>query len=224
MSGISNITQSTERSPDIKETQGQRVGRQDRAKAVEETRRTGQKSGLTPEKGPKKPDMDEYVHEEEPVSAGVYRSAKDEDGNSVIIFNDPARKTADHSDQTTGTKEAAPGQAESEKISPDQGKTEEVPQNPGNPEKVPQESEEPKAAPDKGGDGKEKCTVNTDKVDEEIRKLKQKQRDLEQQIARSEDDPDKQKELEQQLMQVERELRMKDTDSYRRQHSKVTNG
>lgn len=64
----------------------------------------------------------------------------------------------------------------------------------------------------------EKCTGNTDKVDREIRKLKEKKKELEQQIN-LENDEKKKKQLEAKLSQVERELRQKDNDAYRRQHT-----
>lgn len=68
------------------------------------------------------------------------------------------------------------------------------------------------------GNKEEKCTGNTDKVDREIKKLKEKQKALEQQL-RSETDDTKIKELERKLAQVESELRLKDNDTYRRQNT-----
>ncbi len=64
----------------------------------------------------------------------------------------------------------------------------------------------------------EKCTGNTDKVDREIEKLREKQKELEQQLQSATDDK-KIEELKSRLAQVESELRQKDTDTYRRQHS-----
>ena len=68
------------------------------------------------------------------------------------------------------------------------------------------------------GNKEEKCTGSTDKVDREIKKLKEKQKALEQQL-RSETDDTKIKELERKLAQVESELRRKDNDTYRRQNT-----
>ena len=65
----------------------------------------------------------------------------------------------------------------------------------------------------------EKCVGNTDKVDREIQKLKEKQQQLEQQIRSATNDEQKVRELEKKLAQVEGELRQKDTDTYRRQNS-----
>ncbi len=65
----------------------------------------------------------------------------------------------------------------------------------------------------------EKCVGNTDKVDREIQKLKEKQQQLEQQIRSATNDEQKVRELEKKLAQVEGELRQKDNDTYRRQNS-----
>lgn len=65
----------------------------------------------------------------------------------------------------------------------------------------------------------EKCVGNTDKVDREIEKLKEKQQQLEQQIRSAAGDEEKVRELEKKLAQVEGELRQKDNDSYRRQNT-----
>lgn len=64
------------------------------------------------------------------------------------------------------------------------------------------------------------CTVNTDKVEAEIQRLKKKQAKLEQQLAQA--DERQQANLERQLAQVEAELRLKDNDAYRKQHAVVT--
>ena len=65
----------------------------------------------------------------------------------------------------------------------------------------------------------EKCVGNTDKVDREIQKLKEKRQQLEQQIQTAAGDEPKVRELEKKLAQVEAELRQKDNDTYRRQNS-----
>lgn len=66
-----------------------------------------------------------------------------------------------------------------------------------------------------------KTTGNTDKVDREIEKLKQTQAQLEQKIAAAKEPKDKEA-LETQLAQVEAELKLKDNDTYRRQHMEIT--
>lgn len=65
----------------------------------------------------------------------------------------------------------------------------------------------------------EKCVGNTNKVDREIQKLKDKQQQLEQQIQTAAGDEQKVRELEKKLAQVEAELRQKDNDTYRRRNS-----
>lgn len=67
----------------------------------------------------------------------------------------------------------------------------------------------------------ERCTCNTDKVDREIEKLKEKQEALQQQIQ-SETDEIKRSELEQKLAQIESELHQKNNDTYRRQHAEFS--
>lgn len=69
-------------------------------------------------------------------------------------------------------------------------------------------------------DGKqaEQCTGNTDKVDAEIRKLKKKEAELKQRIARA-GSPEEQERLKSELLNVQNELRVKDNDAYRRAHT-----
>lgn len=77
-------------------------------------------------------------------------------------------------------------------------------------------------APDKAGNAKEKCIANTNQVDREIEKLKEKKKELEQQIRAAFGDEGKIKELEKKLADVENELSQKDNDTYRRQNASVT--
>lgn len=73
--------------------------------------------------------------------------------------------------------------------------------------------------PKKAGKPAEKCTGNTDMVDREIKRLKEKKQQLEQQIQSAAEDEQKVKELEEKLAQVESELSQKDNAAYRRQHT-----
>lgn len=68
----------------------------------------------------------------------------------------------------------------------------------------------------------EECTVNTDRVDQEIQKLKEQKKQLQQQIKASADDEKKVKSLEAKLAQIENSLLQKDNDAYRRQNSSVS--
>ena len=140
---------------------------------------------------PLKPVMDEYIPEEPREPSGRYWMGRDEDGQPKIYFDDPERAAN------------APKQ----------------------PEDTP-EAEEPDPAGQgaKGPEGeKDKDEVwegNSDKVDQEIEKLKKKQQELEQRLN-TETDEAKIEDLERQLAQVERELKQKDNDTYRRQHTTV---
>lgn len=64
---------------------------------------------------------------------------------------------------------------------------------------------------------KKSTTISTDKVDAEIKLLKNKKAQLEQKISAQADNPD----LQRQLAQIEDELNQKDNETYRKQHSKV---
>ncbi|MBE5900049.1 MAG: hypothetical protein E7279_10695 [Lachnospiraceae bacterium] len=63
-------------------------------------------------------------------------------------------------------------------------------------------------------------TMDTNNVDREIEKIKNKKAQLEQQLYSA--DETKKKELEQELRQVEAELAQKDNDAYRRQNAVVS--
>lgn len=95
----------------------------------------------------------------------------------------------------------------------------------------------PKVSGDSQGKPAEKCVTNTDKVDREIKKLKEKKQQLEQQIQSASGDETpfghpsmpsgnkeekKIRELEKKLAQVENELSQKDNDTYRRQNASVS--
>ncbi|MBR1816957.1 MAG: hypothetical protein IJ763_09690 [Lachnospiraceae bacterium] len=64
----------------------------------------------------------------------------------------------------------------------------------------------------------EKTTMDTDRVDKEIERLKEKKAQLEQRLH-SEKDERKKSELESQLNQIEMELLKKDNDNYRRENA-----
>ena len=168
---------------------------------VERQERAGQAAGVeqakpasVPQSGPAAPSRDQYVKGEKPASAGVYQMSRDENGNPRINFDDP-EKTAPAADQPP--------------VAADQG-------------------EDPSSDSPEKADGEDKksesCTANTDRVDAEIKRLKEKQEKLEQQLAKAGQDPTKQEKLRQQLDQVERELQMKDNDSYRRQNTTFSCG
>lgn len=84
------------------------------------------------------------------------------------------------------------------------------------------DGKKPKIDGDSQGKPAEVCVGNTDKVDREIEKLKEKKRELEQQIQSASGDERKIQELEKKLAQVEQELSQKDNDTYRKQHSEFS--
>lgn len=65
------------------------------------------------------------------------------------------------------------------------------------------------------------ATVNTDRVDQQIRKLKGKKKQLEQQV-RAAAGTDREEELRKRLAQIRIELQQKDNDAYRRQNADVS--
>ncbi len=140
---------------------------------------------------PAAPAKDEYIPEEKREPSGLYWLGQDGDGQPKVYFDDPER---------------AAGAPE----------TQDEPPTAGGPDQ------------DKGADGPEKkasdsrkaeiCRGSTDKVDREIEKLKKKREELERQIN-SETDETRLKELNKKLARVESELRLKDNDAYRRQHT-----
>lgn len=78
----------------------------------------------------------------------------------------------------------------------------------------------------KGEDAPEEetCTTDTDKVDAEIRRLREKLADLQRQLSAAQSQPQQQIRLEKQIAQIQQELQAKDTDSYRRQHAECQMG
>lgn len=74
---------------------------------------------------------------------------------------------------------------------------------------------------DPEGKPAETCTTNTDKVDRELERLRQKEEELEQQLN-AEADPSKAQALEQRLASIRAELAQKDNDAYRRQNAAIS--
>lgn len=94
---------------------------------------------------------------------------------------------------------------------------------PKTPEALPEEENAPPERPEKpaSGEGAEKCTCDTGKVDREIQQLKKRREQLEGRL-RTETDAAQIQALERQLAQVDRELAQKDNDAYRRQHAEFS--
>ncbi len=81
---------------------------------------------------------------------------------------------------------------------------------------------QPQIKPDTPEKSEEKCTADTDKTDREIEKLKEKKKQLVQQIQSASGNEKKVRELEKKLAQVESELSRKDNDAYRRQNAEIS--
>ena len=87
------------------------------------------------------------------------------------------------------------------------------------------ESEQPKGAELKevSDNDRVKVTIgNMDKVKNEIKKLKEEKKQLEQQLKMAAGNEQKTKELKAKLAQVEAELSVKDTVEYKKQHAEYT--
>lgn len=78
--------------------------------------------------------------------------------------------------------------------------------------KAPSEDEKPEIM---------KCTVSTDKVDAEIKKLTEQRQSIQQQLKQAEN-PEEKAALQKQLTNIETELRAKDNDAYRKQNATYT--
>lgn len=156
----------------------------------------------------RRPRMDEYVPAEEAAPAGRYWMERDENGSPKIRFDDPERAA----ERAGAPEQANPGSPV--KANPA------APANaePASPEKAPASG---KKAPGKPEEKSERCVGNTDQVDREIERLRQKRERLQQQLNAEPDEARKAK-LEQQLRQVDGELRQKDNDTYRRQHTQLS--
>lgn len=150
----------------------------------------------------------------------------------------PPQPVAPERDRTPWTDTYIPGQAEppsgrywigrGEDGSPEVRFDGPVPQSPAPDHPEPPEGPEPDAAEPPEAEGApgrgrkaECCTGNTDAVDREIERLKQKKACLEQQLN-AEPDGQKRETLERRLEQVENELRQKDNDAYRRLHTRFS--
>ncbi len=126
--------------------------------------------------------------------SGLYRIGQDEQGRRKIFYEKP---------------EKSGGDAQKLQESAD------APKKDG--DKKPLE-----ASGEKEGKPAEICIANTDKPDREVKKLKEQEKKLEQQINAAGDNEKRIRELEKKLAQVQRELSRKDNDTYRRQHTTFT--
>lgn len=127
--------------------------------------------------------------------SGIYHLSKDEAGNPKIVFNAPDR-TKKNSDKLSDAE--------------DNLMSDEAPQKVDG-------SDSPKEEPETT-----QCTTNTDKVDIEIKKLKEERKQILQELRKAGGDTEKQVDLQKRLSQLDAELQAKDNDAYRKQHATHT--
>jgi len=180
----------------------QALGQTVRQPVVERTREVGTVPETEKEEksapAARAPVFDEYVPEDPTVkrSAGIYQIIHEDDGTPSVRFDAPDGEVPEKtSPDGKAPAKAAPDKEGPEKASPD------------------------KKAPESKA---ETTTCNTDDVDRELERLREKRETLERQLRQASGDPGKAEELERQLSQVERELSQKDNDAYRRQHAKFS--
>ena len=196
------------------------TGRARQMEAVEKAKGKNEGGGQENRIPPVRRDV--YVHGDAPARTGIYCPAADGNGEPGIRFDGPGRQDASRGFLAEGRMEemrasgAAKGAEERRASGSPEGAEEKHASGP------PEGAEEKRASasPEKS-EKTEECTTNTDKVDREIRELREKKKELEQKLARS-DGPEEKKRLETQLQQTERELQMKDNDSYWRSHAQYS--
>lgn len=184
------------------------TGRARQMEAVEKAKGKNEGGGQENRIPPVRRDV--YVHGDAPARTGIYCPAADGNGEPGIRFDGPGRQDASRGFLAEGRMEEmrASGAAKGAEEMRASGSAEGA------------EERRASATPEKS-EKTEECTTNTDKVDREIRELREKKKELEQKLARS-DGPEDKKRLETQLQQTERELQMKDNDSYRRSHAQYS--
>ena len=150
---------------------------------------------------------DRYTPGEKPDAVGLYWPGTDENGRPVICQDGPQQGPVSTALPKEQPGADAPGRAAGA-------------DNPENPDRSEKNASEGSEKADRDA-GKQRCTVNTDRVDHEIEKLKQERQELEQQLQ-GETDETKRQTVQQRLEQVERELSQKDNDAYRRRNAVYT--
>lgn len=207
-----------DRADRAKESSG-RQGQADKMKAGEEHQRADlvtetdkMRNGQDREKG--FPVLkDEYIESKKSGRKvrGLYRLGQDEIGNPKVLYDEPEKGTKGRDvRQEEPAKRSDMRQAEEPAKRRDMRQAEE----PAKEKDVRQGEEAAKKT--------EECRGSTDQVDREIERLREKKRQLRQQIEAAGGDEEKVKELERKLSQVEAELNRKDNDTYRRQNMTVS--
>jgi hypothetical protein len=145
---------------------------------------------------------------------GVYSLGKDEDGNPKILLESPEASNHSPLVDESGAKPSDEAEKKTRSAKPSDEEDE---------RDVPPEEEDEDEKSEKASDEKKTTrtgTVNTGKVDAEIQKLRQEKQRIA--LALSKAAGDDQKDLQKRLEAIDSELRVKDTDSYRKQHSEYS--
>ncbi len=159
-------------------------------------------------------------------ATGVYSLGKDEDGNPKILFEKPDASNraplsdengAKRSDETE--KKTSPAKPSDEEDQRDVAPAEED-QRDVAPDEKDEDEKSKKASDDKKT--VRTGTVDTGKVDAEIRKLKQEKQRIAQALRQAAGDDQDQEALQKRLEAVDSELRVKDTDAYRKQNAEYS--
>ncbi len=183
-------------------TQGQAVSSADKTKEIAQTESIVQA-------GTSDVSHDEFIKsgDKPEASAGTYRYETDENGKQKIVFDSPdqsLKSEAAEADESQENNDAQPTEAEGSAVQSEKPAKSDRPQKSG------------------GSNGELKCTVNTDKVDAEIKKLKEEKKQIEQKLKNFNGSEEKRKELETRLTEINTELSVKDSDAYRKQNASTT--
>lgn len=178
---------------------------------MEPSERTGSEKSTPAAASPSPtPRMDEYLPGKESDAPGLYRIIPDEDGLRSIAFDSISQTGINRTGEGT---HSGPAGGDDE-ISGEMNR--EIRENG---KKAALDAPDAPKDPDAEQPEEETCITDTDKVDAEIRRLREKLEKLQQQLSGAGNQPQEQRRLEQQIAQVQQELQAKDTDSYRRQQA-----
>lgn len=168
--------------------------------------KTGNTSRIEPSGDLKEP-RDEYIPSDDKIetSSGLYQLKKDGNGRQKIVVDSPVSSEKKEQAVVAGKKKSDAN----------------LPKAVSKQNKDGDKTNDPVKSEDKKKDTK--LTVNTDKVDAEIEKLKEKKQQIVQKLENVKDNEEKRKILEMQLLQIESELSAKDNDAYRKQNATYTN-
>lgn len=155
---------------------------------------------------------DQYVpaNSDSPENApGLYRVELDENGNQRVLFDRAAPQRSASQDSVQSDKSQKSSQDEDGELAQmDKEQSDDT-------QKAEEKTEDSDKAQKKSAESKK---TNTQRVEAEIKSLKQRKVRLQQQLKDT-TNVERRKELQIQLSQIEEELQLKDTDSYREKHA-----